>query len=506
MRKRCLPLGRILLSFLFAASIAWGVVGSARAEDPACVVTGIRGTAALDHEGSRKDLATGMALVAGDTITTGAGARVKLRFADGSEIRLGENATLRINLVEIDAEEGKRNILMSLPLGLLRAAAAKLKTSPGSIFEIHTGVGYSAVRGTHWIVDAQAGETRVFVEEGRVAVGADFQTKDSSKLVEGGHWVSVTQQTGVGAVQDVPPGTFEGLIDQTEASLAPGMPDEEVKTVVFTGTANSALGGAVSVAGATTNTVSDLAGGAVGAVGSAIGQTTGAVSNTVSAVGKVAGNTVNQTTSAVSNVTNAVGKVASNTVSQTTSAVSNVTNAVGNVAGGAVGQTTSAVSNVTGAVGGTASAAVGQTASTVSTATKAVGSTVGGALSAVGGSLGASKSSSSSGSGASSGGSGGGSSGGGSSGGGSGSSGSNGGGASGGSSGGGSASGGSSSGGSDSGGGSGGDGDSSGSVSGGGASSSGGASGSSSSGGSGGSGKLGGGLGRTVERALGGLL
>jgi hypothetical protein len=110
---------------------------------------------------------------------------VKLHFGDGSEIRLGENATLRINVVEIDAAEGTRNILLSLPMGLLRAAAAKPTTSAGSSFEIHTGIGYSAVRGTHWIVDAKQAETRVYVQEGRVAVGADFQTQQFPKLVEG---------------------------------------------------------------------------------------------------------------------------------------------------------------------------------------------------------------------------------------------------------------------------------------------------------------------------------
>jgi hypothetical protein len=272
--------------------------------------------------------------------TTGAGARVKLHFADGSDVRLGENGTLRIEAVKIDGAAGTRNILLRLPAGLLRAAAAKLSKNTGSSFEIHTGVGYSAVRGTQWIVDAQAVETKVYVQEGRVAIGADFKTNQFPKLVEAGRWVSVTRRIGIGEVQDSPPGSLDGLVDQTEASLAPGTPDDEVKTV--TETTSSALGGVPSITGVATDTVSDVANGVDGAVGNA----------------------------------------ATSAVDQATSAVSNVAGAAGNAAGGVVDQTTS----------------------TVSTTTDAVGSTVGGALSAVGGTVsGANKSSSPSGSGSSSG-------------------------------------------------------------------------------------------------------
>jgi hypothetical protein len=454
MRKPCLPLGRIFLSFLIVLSAAWATIGSARADGAAAQITGLRGSATLVHSGVRAAVVSGMVLSTGDTITTQAGARVKLRFADGSEVRLGENATLRIEAVTFDAAAGTRNILLRLPIGLLRAAATKLTKSTGSSFEIHTGVGYSAVRGTQWIVDAQQAETRIYVQEGRVAVGADFATSQFPRLVEAGHWLTVTPQGGIGAVQDSPPGFVDDLVDQTEASLAPGMPDDTLTTV--TESANAALGG-------TTEAVSDLSDAVTGTAGDAVNQATSAVSNTVGALGSTVGGAVDQTASAVSDVTNAVGSAT----------------------GGVVGQTTSAVSNTTSTLGNT----VGQATSAVSSTTSALGSTVGGAVSTVGGAVpggGKSSGSGSSGSGSSPGGSsGGGSSGGGSSGGGS--------------SGGGSSGGGSSSGGSSSGGSSGG---SSGSSSGGSSSGSGSSSGGSSSSGGG----LGGGLGRTVDRALGGLL
>ena len=298
MRKLCLPLPRILLSFFIVAAACCGGFDAARADDPLCQVTGLRGSAALEHAGSRSALIAGTALSAGDMITTNAGARVKLRFADGSEVRLGENAALRIEAIKVDAAAGTRNILLSLPMGLLRAAAAKLSKSAGSSFEIHTGVGYSAVRGTHWIVSAKKAETRVYVQEGRVAVGADFESSQVPKMVEPNRWVSVTRKAGIGAVQDVPAGSLDGLIEQTEASLAPG--DDDAESV--TETAFGALGG-TGVPGAATDTVSNV----TNTVDATVDQATGAVSAATDAVTSTVDSTVTAVGSTAAAVTDTLG-------------------------------------------------------------------------------------------------------------------------------------------------------------------------------------------------------
>jgi hypothetical protein len=169
MRRLGLPLWRIVSSLLFGATILAGASSLAWAE-PDCQVIGLRGSATLEREGTHSPLATGAELGMGDWIATDAGARVKLRFADGSLVQLGENTRLRIDLAKFDPAEGTRNILLNLPMGLLRAAAAKLPSTTGSSFEIHTGIGYSAVRGTEWIMVATSEETRVYVQEGRVSV------------------------------------------------------------------------------------------------------------------------------------------------------------------------------------------------------------------------------------------------------------------------------------------------------------------------------------------------
>jgi hypothetical protein len=278
----------------------------------------VRGSASLEHAGLRSALLAGTALSEGDTITTATGARVKLHFGDGSEVRLGENAELKIVSVKVDPAAGTRNILLQLPIGLLRAVAAKFHNSTGSSFEIHTGIAYSAVRGTQWIVDADKVETNVYVQEGRVAVGADFETSQFPKLVEAGHWIHVTRQTGIGAVQDSPPGSLDDLFDQTEASLAPG--DESVTDVASNG-----------VLGSATNTVSTVTDTVAGVAGSAVDTATSAVSNVTGAVAGVAGTAVDTATSAVSTTSGAV----TSTVNAVVSTVTNATNSSSSSSGSA---------------------------------------------------------------------------------------------------------------------------------------------------------------------------
>lgn len=252
MRELGLPLRRIVLSLLFAAATLAGASGLAWAE-PACQVIALRGTATLERAGARSALATGTELGMGDLIATDAGARVKLRFADGSQVKLGENTQLRIDLAKFSQAEGKRNILLNLPMGLLRAAAAKLPSTTGSSFEIHTGIGYSAVRGTDWIMVATSDETRVHVREGGVSVGTDFPSNQFPKLVEGGRWVLVSREDGVGEIAVTPPGSLDSLIEQTEAAVFPGTPGTDLSD-----TAEITPGMATDDASAPTGAVGDM--------------------------------------------------------------------------------------------------------------------------------------------------------------------------------------------------------------------------------------------------------
>jgi hypothetical protein len=63
---------------------------------PMAVVESLQLPVWVEHNGIRAALAPGMILSGSDTVATGAGARILIRMADGSHIKLGENATLRM--------------------------------------------------------------------------------------------------------------------------------------------------------------------------------------------------------------------------------------------------------------------------------------------------------------------------------------------------------------------------------------------------------------------------
>jgi len=95
-----------LVQFALAAILA--ACSFSAAAQPAAVVEGVQAPAWIERDvaGSvqRSPLAPGMALRGGDTIKTGAGARVYVKLAEGTLVQLGENASLRLQ--ELKAERG----------------------------------------------------------------------------------------------------------------------------------------------------------------------------------------------------------------------------------------------------------------------------------------------------------------------------------------------------------------------------------------------------------------
>src|SRR5688500_20337522 len=67
---------------------------SAQAQSAAATVDGVQMPAWLERDGKRVPLAPGIELRAGDRILSGSGARVAVKLAEGSVVRLGENGRL----------------------------------------------------------------------------------------------------------------------------------------------------------------------------------------------------------------------------------------------------------------------------------------------------------------------------------------------------------------------------------------------------------------------------
>ena len=91
----------LLLGFTSIAAIAAGDA----------VVEAVQSPAWLTRDGKKLPLAIGAALRKGDDVSTGVNSRAQLRLADGSIIKLGENANLQIQSLEV--VRGARRLLRS---------------------------------------------------------------------------------------------------------------------------------------------------------------------------------------------------------------------------------------------------------------------------------------------------------------------------------------------------------------------------------------------------------
>ncbi len=88
-------------------------------------VEAVQSPAWVNRDGLRLPLSAGAALSNGDEVVTGVNARARLRLADGSIVKLGENARLRIESLDLAA--GAKRLLR----GTLRVLDGAFRTAPG---------------------------------------------------------------------------------------------------------------------------------------------------------------------------------------------------------------------------------------------------------------------------------------------------------------------------------------------------------------------------------------
>ena len=116
-------------------------------------------------------LKPGTALVIGSEISTGADGSAFLRFADGSELALRPNSTIKLDSMSAFGDSGMVDSRVRLLEGRLEFEV-KRKPEGESHFEVTTPAATTAVRGTVFRVSSTAGDAtaRTEVTEGRVAV------------------------------------------------------------------------------------------------------------------------------------------------------------------------------------------------------------------------------------------------------------------------------------------------------------------------------------------------
>lgn len=162
------------LGMLFAALLACAALPAAAA--PAAVVEGVQMPAWAERAvagGTRRiALAPGIELRGGDEVKTGAGSRVYLKLAEGSLVKLGENASLRI--LELAPDRGGlfRAALHVLE-GAFRFTTDVLARERRRDVSIRVATVTAGIRGTDLWGKSMAERQVVCLIEGRIEVGAE---------------------------------------------------------------------------------------------------------------------------------------------------------------------------------------------------------------------------------------------------------------------------------------------------------------------------------------------
>lgn len=195
--------------------------GTARAADTVAAAEKLRGEAHLTRAGGDTPVVVGTPFEIRDRIATGAGARLRIAFKDGSTLTLSENTAIEITRYAVNPGAGSRNVLLTALSGLVNVAAAKSGEANFN-YQVRTSSAYSAVRGTNWIVAAESSASTFYVIEGRVEVGTGGGGR---VVVDQGKSVSVDAQGGMSAVAPIPPDLMKQVLDATDVASAAAAPE-----------------------------------------------------------------------------------------------------------------------------------------------------------------------------------------------------------------------------------------------------------------------------------------
>ena len=149
-------------------------------------VTRVKGACFGESEGSRRELEIGHAVYLAEEITTGAAARLRITFDDGSVLTIGEQARVVIDTFVYDPVDGLDRFLMTTT-GPFRLATGVLKT-PNATIEVETPAAMMGVRGTDFWAGPIDGRFGVLVLEGSVSVS---NSVDETLLDEPGVGVNI---------------------------------------------------------------------------------------------------------------------------------------------------------------------------------------------------------------------------------------------------------------------------------------------------------------------------
>lgn len=170
----------LTLALLLAAVPLW-------ASDPVGRVVLARGDATAEApDGSSRTLARRDEVLEGDTLVTGPGAALQIRFDDGGVLSLRSDSRVEVAIYRSGRPAaGPDRVFMRALQGAIRAITGAIARQDPSAFEVETPVASIGVRGTHfeaaqeaqdsWVFGVWDGGIRVYNTQGSINLGRDAQ-------------------------------------------------------------------------------------------------------------------------------------------------------------------------------------------------------------------------------------------------------------------------------------------------------------------------------------------
>ena len=159
----------LIAALAAAATAAVAQDAPKRAAAPQAVVEAVQMPAWIERGGARVPLAPGMGLQSNDALRTGADARLLVKLADGSSVKLGENAQLQLATIATRRDNvfvSAMNVLQ----GAFRFTTDALAKSRRREVSVTVATVTAGIRGTDLWGKAAADRDIVCLIEGRIEV------------------------------------------------------------------------------------------------------------------------------------------------------------------------------------------------------------------------------------------------------------------------------------------------------------------------------------------------
>lgn len=198
------------------------------------IVEAVQSPAWRDRGGITVPLAAGMELNSGDVLRTGPEARVYLKLAEGSRVKLGESARFSLHTLSLRPEKSFRGAL-DIVAGAFRFTTARLKKTLPRDVAIRVGTATIGIRGTDiWGKTDKDGDL-VALLEGRIEITRAGQTTELAQPMT--YFDAPAGKAA--AVKALDMETFVRLARQTEIMAGDGASRAKGKWRVLAATAAS---------------------------------------------------------------------------------------------------------------------------------------------------------------------------------------------------------------------------------------------------------------------------